>query len=129
VGWPDADAGLLRHIWQWLRKGGRGRGDRFRTKLLLNALNTAFLPPMRAIHWNTEWASPSVERGRQIGEILRQQTADLICISRSWTVELKKSRPRSVWMRWIGNGISSMTLSIKRTVLAAVRRSYRVSTR
>jgi len=53
----------------------------FRTTLQLTPLNTAFLPPMRVTNWIAEWASPSSARGRQIGEILRQQTADLICIT------------------------------------------------
>ena len=36
---------------------------------------------MKILNWNTEWASPSSPRGRQIQEEIARQSPDLICIT------------------------------------------------
>jgi hypothetical protein len=50
-------------------------------------------------------------------------------IKRRCTDSAKNSPPRSVWIRWIGNGIPSMTRSRKSSVFRAFLRGYIAGTR
>jgi hypothetical protein len=61
---------------------------------------------------------------QQLPEEIRGTVTGLM-IKRRCTASAKNSKPRSVWMRWIGNGISSGRRSRKLSVLVALRRGYR----